>query len=86
MKLLAFSIYDEKSECFGHPLFFSAVGLAARLFQEWCNNPEIPPGKNPEDFKLYQIGSWNNATAKFETDNVPIFIGNGTDYVKKDKQ
>ncbi len=81
MKLIAFSIYDEKAECFGHPFFFSAIGLATRLFKEWVNNPNTPPGKHPTDFKLYQVGAWNDAQAKFETVDVPKFIGNGTDYL-----
>ncbi len=84
MKLIAFSIYDEKAECFGHPFFMSAIGLATRLFTEWSNNENAPTGKNPEDFKLYEVGSWNDAQAKFETLEVPKFIGNGTDYVKKE--
>jgi len=86
MKLIAYSIYDEKAECFGTPLFYSATGLVARLFKEWCNDPTIPPGKNPEDFKLYEIGTWDNHAAKFDTLDVPKFIGNGLDYVENTRE
>lgn len=80
MKLLAFTVYDEKAEAFGHPFFLSAVGLATRLFTEWINNPNTPTGKHPGDFKLYQVGTWNDGDAIFETLPVPLHIGNGNDY------
>lgn len=86
MKLIAFAVYDEKAECYGHPFFLSAVGLATRLFADWCNNPNAPTGKHPEDFKLYQIGAWLDDQAKFDNVDVPIFIGHGKDYVEKENK
>ncbi len=85
MKLLAFSVYDEKAEAFGNPFFMHAVGLATRLFGEWCNREDTPLGKHPEDYKLYHIGAWLDDCAKFDSVDQPIFVGNGTDFVEKPK-
>ena len=81
MKLLAFSVYDEKAECFGQPFFTSAVGIASRTFSEWANNKESMIGRHPGDFKLYHVGYWLDDKAAFDTNQTPQLIGCGTDYV-----
>lgn len=81
MKLLAFTVYDEKSQGFAHPFFTSAIGVASRMFGEWSNNRESMIGRHPEDFKLYHVGYWLDDHAKFDSCDVPILIGNATDYV-----
>ncbi len=81
MKLLAFTVYDEKAECFGHPFFVSAMGIATRYMAEWVNNENSMMGKHPEDFTMYQIGFWNDSEAKFENFGQPKFICKGTDSI-----
>ncbi len=83
MKLLAFSVYDEKAECFGHPFFVSAIGIATRYFSEWTKDTRGMVGKHPEDFTLYHVGEWNDSEAKFANITAPKFIAKGTDYEKK---
>lgn len=83
MKLLAFSVYDEKSGAYGHPFFVSAVGIASRMFSDWCNSDKTFIGKHPEDYKLYQIGAWLDDCAKFDSTQEPIFIGHGNDFLEK---
>ena len=82
MKLLAFSVYDEKAECFGHPFFTSAVGIASRNFTTWVNNPESMVGKYPGDFKLYHVGYWLDDQAKFDSNETAVLIGCGTDFLE----
>ncbi len=82
MKLLAFSVYDEKAESFGHPFFTSAIGIASRNFSEWANNKDSMVGRHPEDFKLYHIGFWLDDQAKFDNIEVPRLIATATDYVE----
>lgn len=82
MKLLAFTIFDEKSGAFGHPFFVPAVGLATRTFSDWCNNPKTPVGLHPEDYRLYQVGDWDDGSAKFTNLEVMRLVGTGTDYLE----
>jgi len=79
MKLLAFSVYDQKAECFGHPFFTSTTGIAARYLQQWLHNPQTTISQNPEDFSLYQVGTWDDNQAKFTTDTPPIFVARASD-------
>ncbi len=81
MKLLAFSVYDEKSEAFGHPFFTSAIGIASRMMSDWANNKDSMVGRHPRDFKLYHVGYWLDDQAKFDTCQVPILIGHASDFV-----
>ncbi len=83
MKLLAFTVYDEKADAFGHPFFVSAIGIAGRMMSEWANNQNGMIGKHPEDFKLYHIGHYLDDQAKFDNLDVPKLISAATDYVKK---
>lgn len=85
MKLLAFTVYDEKAECFGHPFFVSAPGIATRFLQEWVNNENSMIGKHPGDFTLYHIGFWLDHEAKFENLQTPTFIAKGTDSILKEQ-
>lgn len=58
----AFSIKDVKAEGFNTPFFQSTFGLAERAFKEACNDPQSQIAKNKEDFSLYYIGEFSNAT------------------------
>ncbi len=84
MKLLAFTIYDEKAECFAHPFFVSAIGIATRMLATWTKNPDSMICKHPEDFTLYQVGTWNDAEAKFENLKTPKFVAKATDSMLDD--
>ncbi len=86
MKLIAFSIFDEKATIFSPPFFLPAVGLATRLFSDLANDDTKSIGRHPTDYKLYQIGKFDDQDAQFQTEDIPIFIGNATDYVEKNAQ
>ncbi len=85
MKLLAFTVYDEKAECFGHPFFVSAIGIATRFLTEWVHNENSMIGKHPGDFTLYQVGYWHDDKAKFENLDTPKFIAKGTDSILQEE-
>jgi len=80
MKLLTFTIYDEKSEAFGPPFFTPAIGIASRNFSDTVNNSETLISKHPGDFSLYHIGYFDTAKAKFDNNATPTLIGRATDY------
>lgn len=81
MKLIAFSIFDEKATVFSPPFFLPAVGLATRLFSDLANDKTKTIGKHPSDYKLYQIGHYDDQTAQTDNETLPIFIGNANDYI-----
>jgi len=83
VKLLAFSVYDEKSGAFGHPFFVSAVGVATRMFGDFVNRKESPIGQHPEDYRLFQVGSWDDHVGEFHVAEKAQFIGHALDYVER---
>lgn len=83
MRLLAFSVFDEKSGAFGHPFFVSAVGVATRTFSDWVNRNDTPLNQHPEDYRLFQVGSWDDGDGCFEAEKKPNFIGHALDYVER---
>lgn len=83
MKLLAFTIYDEKAEAFSPPFFTNAIGIASRQFSELVNNADTMIHKHPADFTLYHVGYFDNHTAKFDPNATPALIGKATDYIEK---
>jgi len=55
--------------------------MAIRIFSDCCNDVTHQFGKHPEDYTLFNIGSWTDEKSKFVTNN-PIAIGNGIEFVK----
>jgi hypothetical protein len=59
MKKKIYVVYDSKAENYGNPMFFATRGEAIRMFSEECNRPESMVNKYPEDFTLFEIGTYN---------------------------
>ena len=71
MILQIFSIYDTKAESFNPPVYLTSPGLAIRSFSDSVQNPESQFAQHPEDYTLFQIGSWDDQTSKFELLSTP---------------
>lgn len=67
MNMNLYTIYDVKSQV--HSPLVSQVNdeVAVRTIANCVNNPEHPYGQNPEDFKLYKIGIFNDIDGLIET-------------------
>lgn len=61
MKLMAYSIFDKKAECYLNPFFARAPGEAHRIFSDACQRKEEGNliAMHPEDYDLYQVGSFD---------------------------
>lgn len=57
-----FAVYDNKAEAFMQPFFAETVGLALRAFQQNTENPDSVLYKYPNDFVLYEIGTFDDIT------------------------
>lgn len=69
MRYKILSVRDRAIDCFGQPFFSSSVGGAIRSFSDEINrsaeNNQLH--KHPEDFDLYSLGEFDDATGEFET-------------------
>jgi len=79
-----FTIYDSKAKAYLTPFFLHEDGMALRVFTDCVNDKEHQFGKHPEDYTLFNIGSWSDDKAKFLINN-PIAIATGIELVDQDK-
>jgi len=81
MKHKIFTIYDSKAKAYLTPFFMHEEGMALRVFADCINDQEHQFGKHPEDYTLFNIGSWTDDKAKFLTNN-PIALATGIELVQ----
>lgn len=81
MKYIVCAMRDRASDLFGQPVFVNAVGAAIRGFGDEINNKEAQISKHPEDYDLYQLGTYDDETGAFDC-GTPRQIAIGKDMVR----
>lgn len=76
MKNKIYSIFDEKAEIFSTPFFQQNDAMAIRSFQDLANDPNSTVHKHPEDYKLYEIGHFEDLSGLIVPIDPPRFIIN----------
>lgn len=66
MILHAYSLYDEKAGSFSPPFFMASEGLALRAVSDLLQDRNTTPARHPNDFMLYQVGSFDDFTGAFD--------------------
>lgn len=79
MKMFVCSIYDQASKAFSRPMFVAQVGMAVRAFQDECNNEKSPMYAHPDHYTLFNIGTFDDNTGRFDSID-PVSLGNGTTF------
>lgn len=83
MKFLAFSVYDEKVQAFNAPFFAPTVGSAVRSFADIVNDERSRIHQHPGDYVLYQVGTFDDEDASFESKVPPVRLGAGQEYIQE---
>lgn len=60
-----FCVYDSAARSYGPPFYATGRGVAFRMFEELVNDGRSSVSKWPKDFSLFELGSYNDETAKF---------------------
>nr|WAE43297.1 MAG: nonstructural protein [Microviridae sp.] len=81
MKLLAFSIFDEKAKAFCIPFFVHNVNLALRSFGDAVLNESTGISKHAGDYKLYKLGEYDDNSGMLTSLDIPEFIANALDFL-----
>jgi hypothetical protein len=86
MKMVIVSIKDTAADAFGRPAFVATEGVALRQFQDEVNraSDDNQLYKHPQDFHLYYIGMFDDATGKFDLMEIPKLITRATDVIIKE--
>lgn len=73
-----FAIRDTKAEAFMQPFFTPAAGIAIRMFTDLVNDGKSTAFKYPDDFVLFEIGQFDDATGVISPLACPINLGLGS--------
>lgn len=76
MKYIILSVRDAKADAFGRPIFVGTVATGARSFSDEVNRKDADNQmfNHPEDFSLYDLGSFDDQTGSFELHSSPQFV------------
>lgn len=77
MNLKAFTIYDSKIGAYGRPFMQISTGEALRTWHDLVNDPQHAIHKHPEDFTLFELGSWSDEDGRFSNLAAPVSLGVG---------
>lgn len=71
-----FTVHDVAAGVFNKPFYEDSIGLAMRGFKTMIDEPTSQICKFPEDFELYYLGTFNQATAEHTHLRTPMPIMN----------
>lgn len=83
MKLKVFTIRDDKLEQYNQPFFVPTIGAAEREFTDLANNPDQMINKHAEDYTLFLLGEYDQATGQIDQEPTPKVLMKAIE-VKKD--
>lgn len=75
MHLHLFTIHDSKAESFLPPFYVPTVAVALRSFGSAANDPETKINQYPGDYTLFELGKFDQDTARFELLKTPVNHG-----------
>ncbi len=84
MKSQMFVIYDSKANAYMQPWFLTTKPMAIRAFTDCIADPKHNFGAHPEDYTLFDIGTFDSQSAKIHW-KTPVSLGNGLQYVRQDE-
>ncbi len=66
MLLRAFTVYDSKVDAYLRPFFLQTPAEAIRSFKDTVNDQQSTISKHPEDYTLFEIGTFDESTGVLE--------------------
>lgn len=83
MNLYIFAIYDSAGSFYKDPFMINNKGIALREFADACNNKETFLSKHPGDYTLFELGTFDQDTGKFDILPTPVSLGKALEFVKR---
>lgn len=81
MILKVFAVHDMKAKAFLQPFYSPSIGSALRAFGDACGEVGSPFNKHPEDYVIYEIGTYDDSTGALVAIPVVKMLGSAVDYV-----
>lgn len=78
-----FTVFDSKAVAYMTPFFSISKGAAVRSFSDTLEDCNHPFAKHPEDYVLFQLGTYDDVSAIFDCYS-PVSIGVAIEFKKPD--
>jgi hypothetical protein len=76
-----YSVYDVKMGLYDKPFYQHNKLQAIRSFADAVNDSESPFFKHPEDYRLFELGEYDQDTGLFKTDQ-PVLLAEALEFKK----
>ena len=76
MKASMYAVFDTIAEAFKAPFVQANDNMAIRLFNNAANDPKSDIYQNPEDYRLYRVGKFDDVSGALESEEIPHFLSN----------
>jgi hypothetical protein len=86
MKKLIVTLKDDKLEVYNQPVFIRNKGEAARMMEEMVQDPKSPLSKYPNDFALYEIGTWDEDTGTIQLHENHQYLFRPVDFLREESK
>lgn len=71
MKLVVVAVRDSAVDAFMRPFFVPSTAFAVRSLREEMKNAESPLAKTPQDFALFELGTFDEESGRMENLDSP---------------
>lgn len=82
MILSIYTVRDNKVNSYMQPQFFRNRGEFERSVMNALNSSNSNIADYPEDFALFELGTWDDTNCKYALHDTPISLGLAVDYKK----
>lgn len=78
-----YTVYDSKVEAYMQPFLMQTKGQAIRAFSDSVNDESTQFFKHPEDFTLFEIGEYDDASGVYKMHDARISLGVAIEFRKQ---
>lgn len=68
------SVFDSKAAVYANPFYSPNTAVAIRDFSHACHDPNVALFRNPEDYSLYQVATFDDESGLFVPTVPPAFL------------
>lgn len=68
------SVFDSKAACFSNPFYSPNIPVATRDFSAACMDKNSGISRNPEDYSLFQVGTFDDESGLLTPTLPPVHI------------
>lgn len=79
-KLVVIAVFDVQAAAFHRPIFVATRGVGVRMISDEINrgDPNNLLHQHPSDFRVFELGTFDEQTGLFECHRLPELVVDGT--------